>query len=241
MDSVFQMSLSCYSQEYPEGPVGRTPRFHCCGQDPMPNQGTKILQAAWHGQKEKKNLTSLLPITATILIQANVILTWSALSSAFLLASLRLLSTLWSGWSLQMFSQIMTPLLPHLTPVLHRSLALHSHLPCCSHCGLLAFNTPTHQSSTQPSTYQHTNLNTTQLSTHEHTNLQHNTTLNTLTHQCQHNITFNNLQHTNLQHNLQHTNLQHNTTFNNLQHMNIPTLNTMQLSTHQPSTQPSTA
>ena len=74
MDSTFQMSLSCYSQEYPEGPVDRTPHFHCYDQDSMANQGSKILQAAWHGLKGK-NLTSLLPITATILIQANVILT----------------------------------------------------------------------------------------------------------------------------------------------------------------------
>ena len=145
-----------------------------------------------------------------------------------------------------MLSQVTAPLLPHLTPVLPRSLALHSHLPCCSHCGLLAFNTPTHQPSTQhnlqhtntpthqpstqPSTCQHTNLNTTQLSTREHTNLQHSTTFNTPTHQPS------------TQHNLQHTNTPtFDTTFNiptsnNLQHTNTPTLNTMQ-----PSTQPSTA
>lgn len=124
----------------------------------------------------------------------------------------------------------MSPLLPHLTPVLHHSLALHSHLPRCSHCGLLAFNTlthqpstqhnlqqsSTHQPSTQPSTYQYTNLNTTWLST----------AFNTLTHQHS------------TQHNLQHTNTAtFNTTFN------IPTFNTTQLSTtfntqtHQPSTQ----
>ena len=53
MDSIFQVSLSCYSQEYPEGPVDRTPRVHCYGRDPTPNRGTKIPQAARHGHKGK--------------------------------------------------------------------------------------------------------------------------------------------------------------------------------------------
>ena len=42
------------SWEFPGGPVVRTRRFHCCGLSSIPGQGTKIPQAAWHGQKKKK-------------------------------------------------------------------------------------------------------------------------------------------------------------------------------------------
>ena len=119
-----------------------------------------------------------------------------------------------------MLSQVTAPLLPHLTPVLPRSLALHSHLPCCSHCGLLAFNTPTHQPSTQHN-LQHTNTPTHQPSTQPST-YQPPTTFNTRTHQPS------------TQCNLQH----------NLQQPNTPAFNTTQPATfntptHQTSTQPS--
>ena len=43
--------------EFPSDPVVRTRHFHCCGLGSIPGPGTKILQAARHGQKlKKKNL-----------------------------------------------------------------------------------------------------------------------------------------------------------------------------------------
>ena len=40
--------------EFPDGPVVRTLRFHCRGCGFNPSQGTKIPQAAWCSQKQKK-------------------------------------------------------------------------------------------------------------------------------------------------------------------------------------------
>ena len=42
------------SWEFPVGPEVRTWHFHYCGPGSSPTQGTKILQAMWHGQKKKK-------------------------------------------------------------------------------------------------------------------------------------------------------------------------------------------
>ena len=41
-------------REFPGSPVVRTWHFHCQGLGLIPGQGTKILQAEWHGQKKKK-------------------------------------------------------------------------------------------------------------------------------------------------------------------------------------------
>ena len=40
--------------EVPGGPVVRTWCFHCQGPDSIPGRGSKIPQAAWHGQNNKK-------------------------------------------------------------------------------------------------------------------------------------------------------------------------------------------
>ena len=42
------------SWEFPGGPVVRTQGFHGQGPGSIPCQGTKILEALWHGQKTKK-------------------------------------------------------------------------------------------------------------------------------------------------------------------------------------------
>ena len=41
-------------REFPGGPVVRIQRFHCRGPSSFPGWGTKILQDAQHGQKNKK-------------------------------------------------------------------------------------------------------------------------------------------------------------------------------------------
>ena len=48
-------SSSYHWRESPDGPVVRTPCSHCYGPGLTPGQGTKILQATWHGQKRKKS------------------------------------------------------------------------------------------------------------------------------------------------------------------------------------------
>ena len=50
-------------RELPGGPVVRTWCFHCWGPGSIPGQGTKILQAMWHGQKKKKSLDAHCPMT----------------------------------------------------------------------------------------------------------------------------------------------------------------------------------
>ena len=47
-----QLRFTC--GEFPGSPVVRTQRVHCWGPGSIPGQGTKIPQAAWHGQKKKK-------------------------------------------------------------------------------------------------------------------------------------------------------------------------------------------
>ena len=42
-----------YSWEFPGGLVVRSLRFQCCGPGSVPGQGTKIPEAAQHGQKKK--------------------------------------------------------------------------------------------------------------------------------------------------------------------------------------------
>ena len=42
------------TREFPGGPVVRTQHFHCYGPGSIPGWETKILQAARHGQKNKK-------------------------------------------------------------------------------------------------------------------------------------------------------------------------------------------
>ena len=39
--------------KFPGGPVVRIQRFHCRGLGSIPGQGTKIPQAAQHGQKKE--------------------------------------------------------------------------------------------------------------------------------------------------------------------------------------------
>ena len=41
-------------REFPGGPVVRTLHFHCWGPRSIPGRGTKILQVAWCGQRNKK-------------------------------------------------------------------------------------------------------------------------------------------------------------------------------------------
>lgn len=43
-------------KEFPEGLVVRLLGFQCCGQGLVPGWGAEIPQAAWHGQKKKKNI-----------------------------------------------------------------------------------------------------------------------------------------------------------------------------------------
>ena len=43
-------------RDSPGGPVVKTPCFHGMGTGLIPGQGTKILHAAWHGQKKKKDV-----------------------------------------------------------------------------------------------------------------------------------------------------------------------------------------
>ena len=40
--------------DFPGGPVIKTPHFQVVDVDLIPGQGTKILHAAWHGQKKKE-------------------------------------------------------------------------------------------------------------------------------------------------------------------------------------------
>ena len=42
------------SWEFHGGPVVRTQSFHSRGPGSIPRQGTKILEALWHGQKKEK-------------------------------------------------------------------------------------------------------------------------------------------------------------------------------------------
>ena len=42
-------------REFPGGPVVKTWCFHCSGPGSTLGWGTKISQATWHGQKEKKS------------------------------------------------------------------------------------------------------------------------------------------------------------------------------------------
>ena len=42
--------------EFPGGPVVRIQCFYCCGLGSIPGQGTKILQATWHCQKNKNKI-----------------------------------------------------------------------------------------------------------------------------------------------------------------------------------------
>ena len=54
--------------EFPGGPVVRTQHFHCRGPGSIPSRETKILQAAWRGQKKKKkNYTVRLCTQAALL------------------------------------------------------------------------------------------------------------------------------------------------------------------------------
>ena len=46
--------LKAKCQEFPGGPVVRTPCFHCGGRGSTPGRGTKIPQASRRGQKKKK-------------------------------------------------------------------------------------------------------------------------------------------------------------------------------------------
>ena len=41
-------------RDFPGRPAVRTRCFHCHGLGSVPSRGTKILQAAWHGQKQKQ-------------------------------------------------------------------------------------------------------------------------------------------------------------------------------------------
>ena len=50
--------LNCLSWEFLGGLVVRIPYFHCRGTGLIPGQGTKILHAAQHSQKEKKMLAA---------------------------------------------------------------------------------------------------------------------------------------------------------------------------------------
>ena len=42
-------------REFPGGPLVKTWCFHCSGPGSILGWGTKISQAMWHGQKEKKS------------------------------------------------------------------------------------------------------------------------------------------------------------------------------------------
>ena len=46
-------------RELAGGPVVRTPCFHCWGLGSIPGERTKILQAAWHGQKGGNKIQKL--------------------------------------------------------------------------------------------------------------------------------------------------------------------------------------
>ena len=54
--------------EFPGGLVVRTLRFHCRGQGSVPGRGTKILQAARHGQKKSKGTRTPVFIAALFII-----------------------------------------------------------------------------------------------------------------------------------------------------------------------------
>ena len=45
------VQIKICNREFPGGPEVSIWGFHCCGLGPIPGWGTKILQAAWHGQK----------------------------------------------------------------------------------------------------------------------------------------------------------------------------------------------
>ena len=46
--------LSKTSQDFPGGPVVKTPCFQCRGMGSIPGQGTKIPQAVWPKKKKKR-------------------------------------------------------------------------------------------------------------------------------------------------------------------------------------------
>ena len=66
-------------QGFSGGPVLRTWRFHCCDLGSIPGRGivNKILQAAWHGRKEKEAAKAPL-IQVTWPRVADLLLSWSA-------------------------------------------------------------------------------------------------------------------------------------------------------------------
>ena len=58
--SCFHQQHKMESREFPGGPAVRTRRFHCHGQGSIPGQGTKVPQAAQHGQKRWNPIFHLL-------------------------------------------------------------------------------------------------------------------------------------------------------------------------------------
>ena len=54
MRKAIRLQKKRNSWEFPLGPEVRTWHFHYCGPGSSPTQGTKILQAMWHGQKKKE-------------------------------------------------------------------------------------------------------------------------------------------------------------------------------------------
>ena len=50
---IKEMQMKITKKELPGGPVVRTRRFHC-GRGSVPGRGTRIPQAAWHGQEINK-------------------------------------------------------------------------------------------------------------------------------------------------------------------------------------------
>ena len=51
------MTKTCHSQEFPDGLVVKTQRFHCCGLDSIPSLGTEIPYQATIQCVQKKHTT----------------------------------------------------------------------------------------------------------------------------------------------------------------------------------------
>ena len=47
------MQLETTIKDFLDSPVVKTQHFHCHGPSSIPGQGTKILQALWHGQNKQ--------------------------------------------------------------------------------------------------------------------------------------------------------------------------------------------
>ena len=60
MNGLWIISIRISFGDFPDNLVIRTQHFHRYVPGSIPGQGPKILQASWHGQKKKKELSILL-------------------------------------------------------------------------------------------------------------------------------------------------------------------------------------